>query len=159
MPRTGRGELAAARPERSPHPAACVIGCAGKPAGSSRLAFGTRVRVYRRGMTSDEYGWVPPACTSPTAQRPVRSAEFDALFATALWGQWRLSPTVLRWRLDPGAEQGARELAARESACCSFFLFSFGSDGDAVRLDVEVPAAHVEVLDALAGRAAADMAS
>jgi hypothetical protein len=109
-------------------------------------------------MTSDEHGWVPEACTLPTAQRPVRSAEFDALFATALKGQRRLSATVLRWRLDPAAEREARDLAARESACCSFFSFSFGPDGDAVRLDVEVPAAHVEILDALAGRAAAGMA-
>jgi hypothetical protein len=27
-------------------------------------------------------GWVPEACTLPTAERPVRRAEFDNLFTT-----------------------------------------------------------------------------
>jgi hypothetical protein len=34
---------------------------------------------------------VPAACTLPTAARPLRLAEFDALFATALRRQERLS--------------------------------------------------------------------
>ena len=101
---------------------------------------------------------MPEACTLPTVDRPVRLAEFDDLFATALRGQQRLSPTLLRWRLDPAAEPAARELARRESSCCSFFSFDFAADGDAVRLDVRVPAAQVAVLDALAGRAAAGTA-
>ena len=58
---------------------------------------------------------VPGACTLPTAERPLRLAEFDDLFATALRGQQRLSPTRLRLRLDPVAEQAARDLAVRES--------------------------------------------
>ena len=110
-------------------------------------------------MTSDDQVWVPEACTLPTVERPLRLAEFDDLFATALRGQQRLSPTALRWRLDPAAEATARDLTGRESSCCSFFSFTVARDGDAVRLDVEVPGAHVEVLDALAGRAAAGMAT
>jgi hypothetical protein len=106
-------------------------------------------------MTDDDRAWVPEACTLPTVERPLRLAEFDDLFATALRGQQRLSPTVLRWLLDAATEPTVRDLAARESSCCSFFSFSFVPDGDAVRLDVAVPAAHVEVLDALADRAAA----
>jgi hypothetical protein len=89
--------------------------------------------------------------------RPLRLAEFDDLFATALRHQQRLSPTVLQWRIDAAAEATARDLVGRESSCCSFFSFAFADDGDAVRLDVQVPAAHVDVLDALANRAAAGM--
>jgi hypothetical protein len=98
---------------------------------------------------------VPEACTLPTEQRPVRLAEFDELFATALRGQSRLSPTRLRWRLDPAAERVARDLTRRESACCSFFTFTFAPEGGTLRLDVEVPEAYAGVLDALADRAAA----
>jgi hypothetical protein len=110
-------------------------------------------------MTSDDQAWVPEACTLPTVERPLRAAEFDDLFATALRHQQRLSATALQWRIDPAAEATARDLIGRESSCCSFFSFAFTHDGDAVRLDVQVPAAHVDVLDALADRAAAGMAA
>jgi hypothetical protein len=103
--------------------------------------------------------WAPDACTLPTAERPLRLAEFDDLFATAVRGQQRLSATHLRWRLDPAAEPTARALTGRETECCSFFTFTFTEAGDVVQLDVRVPAAHVDVLDALAGRAAAGIAS
>ena len=97
----------------------------------------------------------PDACTLPTAARPVRLAEFDDLFATALRDQQRPEPTVLRWRLDRSAEATARDLARRESACCSFFSFTFVPDATGVQVEVRVPATHVAVLDALAARAAA----
>jgi hypothetical protein len=106
-------------------------------------------------MTADDLAWAPEACTLPTADRPLRVAEFDHLFATVLRDQQRLSPTRLRWRLDPAAEATARELTRRESACCSFFSFTFTTETDTLLLGVEVPAAHVDVLDALAARAAA----
>ena len=113
------------------------------------------------GMTSDDQTWVPQACTLPTVDRPLRLAEFDEVFATALREQQRLSPTTLRWRLDPAAEATVRDLTGRESSCCSFFTFSLTGDhaggGDGLHLDVQVPAGHVDVLDALAGRAAAGM--
>jgi hypothetical protein len=110
-------------------------------------------------MTSEVPAWVPEACTLPTAEQPRRLAEFDTLFTTALRSQQRLSPTHLRWRLDPGAEPAARALAARESSCCSFFTFTFVPHGDAMQLDLHVPGAQAEVLDALAGRAAARIAA
>jgi hypothetical protein len=97
---------------------------------------------------------VPDACTLPTVEQPLRLAEFDDLFATSLRGQQRLSPTVLRWQLDPAADATARELTARESSCCSFFAFSFTPDGESLAVEVQVPAAHADVLDALADRAA-----
>jgi hypothetical protein len=109
-------------------------------------------------MTTDER-WVPEACTLPTAERPVRSAEFDDLFATALRRQERSSATALRWWLDRSAEGTARELARRESSCCSFFSFSFSAAGDELQMDLEVPEPSVAVLDALAARATAAMRS
>jgi hypothetical protein len=108
-------------------------------------------------MTTSDDTWAPEACTLPTADRPLRAAEFDSLFATALRGQQQLTPTRLRWRLAPDAAQTARELVDRETACCSFFTFTFITSADELRLDIEVPAAHLDVLTALAARATARM--
>ena len=96
-------------------------------------------------------------CTLPTADRPLRIAEFDQLFSTVLTAQTRPSPEVLRWSLDPRAEAVARDLAARETQCCSFFAFTFASEGETLQMDVRVRAVQTEVLDALAARAAARM--
>ncbi|GAA0452595.1 hypothetical protein Aca07nite_67410 [Actinoplanes capillaceus] len=109
--------------------------------------------------TAHEQAWVPEACTLPTVERPLRLAEFDQLFATALRRQQRLSPTKLRWNLDPVCEVTVRDLTVRESTCCSFFTFVFEPSDTALHLDVEVPHAHVEVLDALQRRAAERMPS
>jgi hypothetical protein len=105
-------------------------------------------------MSIDEE-WVPQACTLPIREQPRRLAQFDELFATALHGQQRVAPTVLRWRLDPSAEGAARDLTARESDCCSFFTFAVTRTGGAVEVDVQVPDSQTAVLDALVARAAA----
>ena len=105
-------------------------------------------------MNLNEEVWVPDACTLPTVQRPVRLAEFDDLFAGALREQHRLSPTELRWRLDAAAEPTVRDLTARETECCSFFTFTVRPAADDLLVDVLVPAAYADVLDALAARAA-----
>lgn len=106
---------------------------------------------------SIDQGWVPQACALPTREQPLRVAEFDDLFATALHEQRRLAPGWLQWRLEPAAEGTVRDLIARESDCCSFFTFAVTCTRSAVEVDVRVPDAHVEVLDALAARAAARM--
>ncbi|MEH0972375.1 hypothetical protein V6U77_14740 [Micromonospora sp. CPCC 205546] len=101
--------------------------------------------------------WVPDACTLPTAARPLRLAEFDRFFRNAVRDVTRLSARHLRLRLAGSgqAEQTARDLTARESACCSFFTFDLSRTGpDALTLDIRVPAAHVDVLDGLADSAA-----
>jgi len=105
----------------------------------------------------NEEGWVPEACTLPTAEQPLRSAEFDELFSTAVRDGERLAPGHLRLTLVGGPERAdaVRDLAERESQCCSFFRFGVEERGGVVRLDIEVPAGHVAVLDALAARAAA----
>lgn len=102
-----------------------------------------------------EPDWAPEACTLPSAERPLRLAEFDALFATATRAGERLSPHHLRLTLAADAA-AVRDLAARENRCCSFFTFTVTElPADRVRLDVEVPAAQVAVLDALAARGGA----
>jgi hypothetical protein len=101
---------------------------------------------------------VPEACTLPTAEQPLRLAEFDGLLATGLVAQKRLSPNVLRWSLDPAVETIARDLTTRETECCSFFGFRFTSTGDTLQVDVEVPPAQTEVLNALEQRAATALA-
>ncbi|XRQ15070.1 hypothetical protein ACN3XK_30565 [Actinomadura welshii] len=105
--------------------------------------------------------WAPQACTLPTAQRPLRAAEFDALLAESATGVERIDARRTRIRLRPGpaAAERAAGLAARESACCSFFTFTLTAAGGDLTLEVTVPARHTGVLDALTGRAADAAAS
>ncbi|MFF7203534.1 hypothetical protein [Streptomyces sp. NPDC008141] len=98
--------------------------------------------------------WVPEACTLPTTEQPLRLAEFDALFARSLHRVERVAPGAVRLVLDPAADGPARELARRESACCSFFTFGFTeSDDGRTVMEVTAPAAYADVVDALADRA------
>jgi len=96
------------------------------------------------------------ACTLPTAERPLRLAEFETLFADHLsdltWDGDRL-----RLSLSGGADLRAvvADLTARESACCSFFDFSLSGAVDRVVLDVGVPPERREILDGLADLAEA----
>ena len=64
----------------------------------------------------------------------------------------RVSQTRLELVLAAGAEQRGRELAARENACCSYFVFGFADAGETVLMSVEVPADQVRVLDGLQSR-------
>lgn len=94
---------------------------------------------------------VPASCTLPTARRPVRVAELDALLATAISVQ-RVNARHLRVGFAGGdsVADNVRDLIARESACCSFFEFSVCTSADWVLLEVLVPTTHVQVLDGLA---------
>ncbi|MGR6918926.1 hypothetical protein ACU635_32165 [[Actinomadura] parvosata] len=105
-------------------------------------------------MTHD-LGWAPSACTLPTAEQPLRVAEFDALFADAVRGLTRPEPTRLRLELafSPGNAARAAELTARESGCCSFFTFTLTIGGGSLALEVRVPPEHAGVLQALQARA------
>jgi hypothetical protein len=99
-------------------------------------------------------GWAPvDACTLPTEEQPLREAEFDTLFATALRGVERPERGRLRLTFDEGTE--IEDLIARESSCCSFFDFELTATEEGVVLDVRVPAARVAVLDGIARRAVA----
>ncbi|TYK50990.1 hypothetical protein [Actinomadura decatromicini] len=103
----------------------------------------------------DDHGWVPGACTLPTVERPLRVAEFDALFAEAVTAVEAAGPGRVRLVLRPDPEVAGRaaELAARETGCCSFFTFTLTAAGGALVLQAGADERHTEVLDALAARA------
>jgi hypothetical protein len=65
--------------------------------------------------------WAPDACTLPTAERP-RVAEFDDIFTSVVRAE-RQDPTRLDPEVPRAVEAAARDLARRESDCCSFFTF------------------------------------
>ncbi|MES9542061.1 hypothetical protein [Actinomadura sp. NPDC000600] len=104
----------------------------------------------------DDQGWAPQACALPTAERPLRVTEFDALFAEAVTAVRPAGPSRVRMELRPEPRLAARaaELAARETGCCSFFTFAVTAAGGALTMEISVDARHTEVLDALAARAA-----
>src|SRR3954451_14539608 len=112
--------------------------------------------------------WVPvEACTLPKAAQPLRVAEFDTLFAASLRAVEHPGGAATRARLvlagDADLPGRVQRLADAETACCSFFTFTLtplapdlagdGVDAALVALDVEVPAARVDVLAALVPRA------
>ena len=110
--------------------------------------------------------WVPvDACTLPTADQPLRLAEFDDLFTTALTAVERPEAAGrARLVLAGGDDLGDRvqRLADAETACCSFFTFTLteltgephgAAEGTELALDIEVPAARADVLAALIRRA------
>ncbi|GAA4457488.1 hypothetical protein GCM10023170_053790 [Phytohabitans houttuyneae] len=92
-------------------------------------------------------------------ERPLRLAEFDDLFATAVRGVQRVGEARLRMAMSGPAGLGetVRDLTARESECCSFFTFTItpepATGDEALTLDITVPAAYTEVLESLARRA------
>ena len=56
---------------------------------------------------------------------------------------------------EPAVAATAADLTARESQCCTFWLFTLTMAGGRVMLDVRVPPGKVAVLDALVVRAQA----
>lgn len=98
--------------------------------------------------------WARDACTLPTAERPLRVAEFDDLFTFVVRVK-RRAPERLDVVLRRIVEGPAHDLARRESECCSFFTFDFENVGDDVVMHIAVPTEHVAVLDALEARVAA----
>jgi hypothetical protein len=102
---------------------------------------------------------VPDACTLPTAARPLRLAEFDDLFATAVRRVEPVTTTHTRlWLTGPaGLEATVRDLTTRETRCCSFFTFTVApksaDGGEALTVDIEVPVQYADVLTSLTERA------
>ena len=98
--------------------------------------------------------WVPESCTLPTVEQPLRVAEFDGLFATAVGPAQRFAPTGLRIHLPAGDEvvSTVRDLVARETGCCSFFSFDVRPSSTGTKLEVRVPESQTAVLDAMQQR-------
>ena len=95
------------------------------------------------------------ACTLPTVERPLRLAEFDALFTEAVRSVQSDEGRV-RMRLigGDGLRERVRDLADRESACCTFFTFVVDGTETNVILEITVPPERRDILTALADRAA-----
>jgi hypothetical protein len=108
---------------------------------------------------ADELGCAPvEACTLPTAERPVRLAEIDSLFATTFRAVEREGDTHARLLLvgDASLPGRVQAFADAESACCSFFTFEVSTaDSGLVSFDIDVPLAYAAVLDGLVARAEA----
>jgi hypothetical protein len=106
-----------------------------------------------------ELGCAPvDACTLPTAERPLRIAEIDSLFASTFRAVERAGDTHARLLLagDASLPDRVQRFADAESACCSFFTFGVSTtDSGLVAFDVEVPPAYAGVLDGLVARAEA----
>jgi hypothetical protein len=101
--------------------------------------------------------WAPQACTLPSVERPLRVAEFDALFTGSVREIKRTDQGRVRLELDPTPAVAAQaaDLVVRETGCCSFFAFTLTATGGTLTLDIAVDDTHVEVLDALVAHAAA----
>lgn len=95
---------------------------------------------------------MPDACTLPTMQQPIRIAEFDRFFADAVRHIRRPAPARLDLVLTAEAEPTARDLAERESSCCSLFTFDVDTADGEPTMTVGVPVAYVDVLDGFAAR-------
>jgi hypothetical protein len=104
--------------------------------------------------------WVPRDCTLTDSDRVARAAEFGEMFASAVRRVERPAPTRLRLELEPSPATAARvaELAANETACCSFFTFTLTATAGGLVLEVAVPEARSAVLEGLAKRAAEALA-
>ena len=95
-------------------------------------------------------------CTLPTAERPVRVAEFDELFSRHGVSVTRSGETSATFEFagDADLANRVRDLAERESSCCSFFDFVVSEPGaDKVMLSVSVPVGQTQVLAGLIARA------
>ena len=78
----------------------------------------------------------------------MRISEFDDLFTRVLRSE-RVHETRLDLWFPADIESAARELARRETECCSFFTFEIDTADDDVVMRIEVPAAQIDVLDAI----------
>jgi hypothetical protein len=96
--------------------------------------------------------WQPASCTLPTVRQPLRLAEFDEFFGAAVRRSTRISTTPLDLVISPESEATGRDLAQRESSCCSFFRFEFDHAHNDLVMRIGVPQDRVDVLDGLQAR-------
>ena len=96
--------------------------------------------------------WAAASCTLPTAEQPLRLAKFDDFFRASVRRSTRTSSTRLDLLILAETDAVARDLADRETTCCSFFRFTFGRAQDGAVMGIDVTNDHVDVLDALQTR-------
>lgn len=97
-------------------------------------------------------------CSLSILDRVSRLAEFDDVVGSDLLGQERTDERSLCWLLRAESETTVRGLVARESERCSFFTLAITAESTGLRVDVEVTADRVAMLDALQARTAAVLA-
>jgi len=86
------------------------------------------------------------ACTLTDDDAQARFAEYARLFAAAYAGRERTA-TGMRWSLQPGVAEWARDLAARELACCAFLTITVTEVGDRVLWELSADPAAQAVVD------------
>lgn len=96
--------------------------------------------------------WIPDSCTLTPPEQSQRLIEFDNLFSEATACE-RVTPQALKFTLPSGREADARDLAERETQCCSFFTFEFLA-GEQLELRVIVQPEYVKILDTIESRVA-----
>ena len=98
-------------------------------------------------------GGVALACTLDVAARPDRLAEWHAALEVAVQ---REIDGGLRFTFgpDPGLAARLADLAAREQACCAFFVFTLRLASEGLTLDIQAPPDAIDMLrSAFAGAA------
>ena len=104
----------------------------------------------RRLVSVDDFSAaVPESCSLSLAERPLRVAEFGRMFAESALRTSRAATTRLDVVIRSAAVPTARDLAARESQCCSFFTFEFEPMDPDVVMRISVPEPYVDVLDGI----------
>jgi hypothetical protein len=120
-------------------------------------AVGTDPTTPETDLLPEAVAFAPAACNLPTAQRPIRAAEFLDLLGRQVIGVQDANEQHTRFALNPDPEVASTtaDLFTRETQCCSFFTFTLTATGGSLTLDVEVPPSQVGVLAALSGMAGA----
>jgi len=85
-------------------------------------------------------------CTLTDDDAQARFAEYARLFAAAYTGRERTA-AGMRWSLRPGVAEWARDLAARERACCAFLTITVTEAGDRVLWELSADPAAQAVVD------------
>ena len=87
-------------------------------------------------------------CTLTADDARERLAGYGRLFAAAYAGRERTAAGMRWWlRAEPGVAAWARDLAARERACCAFLTIAVTEEGDRVLWELSADPAAQPVVD------------
>ena len=109
---------------------------------------GFTVAVMNTDLMNEGGGWVPSACTLPTAERPLRRREFDALFADDVLAVVRTSPTQTRLDLRADPDAAARAASAGDEGDRLLLVLHLRPEG----IEAGAVALHVSSAPEHAGR-------
>ena len=137
----------------------CGVGCGCVPTGSAGTRVPQPVELTRARPGPDAgtglidgavlgkaLAQTPVACSLSTAAQPARLGKWKELLALAVDRAPLPGRMRLRFPPDPAVAARMGDLAVREQACCSFFIFTLHLAPDAVTLDVQAPEDALAVL-------------